>query len=212
MKCILYGGYLVIEGREGIIPFNLREIALQKGWEVKAFVLKSLIDLFNAVYYHQPSVEHKLLFEGLKDTEINLVVVDNIAYLGRRVSDILNFVNELHDRNVALYIQQLDMISLVNGKEDITFKLLLQMMASAVEIEEKEKKRIRRNGIEKAKRQGKYTGRKKGAKASDQKLLEKYKNIIELLKPGNLSLRKIAHQTNHSVNTVQKIKRIISRI
>jgi hypothetical protein len=60
------------------------------------------------------------------------------------------------------------MMLLENGKENITFKLLFQIMATAVEIEEKEKWRIRRKGIENVKLQNKYRGRKPGAKASDQ--------------------------------------------
>jgi DNA invertase Pin-like site-specific DNA recombinase len=209
MNCIVYGGYIVMKGGGATFPHNLLECARQKGWVVKAVIKKNLDDLFNAVHYHQP-VEHKLLFEGLSDNDIQLVVVDNIAYMGRRISDILRFVEDLHIRNVALYIRQLEMMSLENGKENTTFKLLLQMMATAVVIEEREKRRIRLNGIKKAMQEGKYKGRKPGAKASDQELLEKYKSITELLKKGDLSLRKIATQTKHAVNTVHKIKRIIT--
>ena len=52
--------------------------------------------------------------------------------------------------------------------------LLLQMMASGVEIEEKARKERQRKGIEQARLQGKYTGRKTGAITNNKKLLKNF--------------------------------------
>ena len=43
-----------------------------------------------------------------------------------------------------------------------------------------------------------------------EKLKEKYRDIIELMKDSNLSLRQLAARTQYSINTIRRIKKIIS--
>jgi hypothetical protein len=67
-------------------------------------------------------------------------------------------------------------------------------------------------GIKKAKEEGKFLGRKKGTTYTSEKLFNKHKKTINVLKLNpNLSLRKIAklvndNEYNVSPNTVKKIK------
>ena len=63
-------------------------------------------------------------------------------------------------------------------------------------------------GIELAKIKGRYKGRVRGSKESEQKMLEKYKHVVKELKCGT-SLRKTARLCNVSLSTVQKVKKMV---
>jgi len=53
-----------------------------------------------------------------------------------------------------------------------------------------------------------YAGSKKGAKTSPSKLVSKYKNVADHLDKSELSVRRIAGITGHSINTVRKVKQL----
>jgi len=71
------------------------------------------------------------------------------------------------------------------------------------------RKERQRQGIELVKLNNKHKGRKNGSRTSPKRLIEKYADIVDLLKGSDLSLRRIAAITNHSVNTVRRIKSLI---
>jgi hypothetical protein len=63
-------------------------------------------------------------------------------------------------------------------------------------------------GIQLAKFRGIYKGRINGAKTSPSTMLDKYQKISDLIDRSDLSVRRIAGITGHSVNTVRKIKQL----
>ena len=63
-------------------------------------------------------------------------------------------------------------------------------------------------GIQIAKIRQVYKGRINGAKSNPSVLPNKYQNITDLLDKSDLSVRRIAGITEHSVNTVRKIKQL----
>jgi DNA invertase Pin-like site-specific DNA recombinase len=74
---------------------------------------------------------------------------------------------------------------------------------------ENSQRKIRQlEGIQLAKIKQKYNGRRVGARTSPSALLNKYQNVSELIDKSDLSVRRIAGITGHSVNTVIKIKRL----
>ena len=84
----------------------------------------------------------------------------------------------------------------------------MQMFSVGAEMENDLRRQRQIEGIQLAKLNGKYTGRKKGAKADPSIQLEKYKDVVDLLRNSELSQRRIAQITNHSVNTVRKVRLI----
>jgi DNA invertase Pin-like site-specific DNA recombinase len=135
-------------------------------------------------------------------------MTSEISRLGRRVVDVLNFVELLHEKGIALYIQQFNMLTLENGKENPIAKMLLQMLSIGAEMENNQRKIRQREGIQLAMLKGVYKGRVNGARASASALMDKYQNISDLLDKSDLSVRRIAEITGHSINTVRKIKQI----
>jgi DNA invertase Pin-like site-specific DNA recombinase len=71
-----------------------------------------------------------------------LIVVFGVRNLplGRRVVDVLNFVELLYEKGIALYIQQFNMLTIENGKENPVVKMLLQMLSIGAEMENSQRK------------------------------------------------------------------------
>ena len=88
-------------------------------------------------------------------------------------------------------------------------RLLLQVLAIGAEMENDLRKTRQAQGIQLAKMNGVYTGRKVNAKADPGKLLDKYADVADLIKDSNLSLRRISRITSRSINTVRKVKRLL---
>ena len=85
-------------------------------------------------------------------------------------------------------------------------KMLLQMLSIGAEMENNMRQDRQLEGIKLAKLNQKYQGRKRGAKSDPAKLLEKHKDVVDLLKKSDLSLRRIAAISGRSINTVRKVK------
>ena len=81
--------------------------------------------------------------------------VESISRLGRSTKDLLNIIDTLTDKNVTL----------ISHKENIdtntpTGKFMLTVFAALSQLEREQLRQRQREGIEIAKAQGKYTGRK----------------------------------------------------
>jgi len=95
-----------------------------------------------------------------------------------------------------------------NGKENPVAKMLLQMLSIGAEMENSQRKIRQLEGIQLAKIKGVYNGRVNGTKSNPSVLMNKYQNISDLLDKSELSVRRIAGITGHSINTVRKIKQL----
>lgn len=87
--------------------------------------------------------------------EGDTLYVESISRLGRSVKDLLNIIDTLTDKKVTL----------ISHKEKIdtdtpTGKFMLTVFAALSQLEREQLKQRQREGIEIAKAQGKYTGRK----------------------------------------------------
>jgi DNA invertase Pin-like site-specific DNA recombinase len=87
--------------------------------------------------------------------EGDTLYVESISRLGRSTKDLLNIIDTLIDKNVTL----------ISHKESIdtnssTGKFMLTVFAALSQLEREQLKQRQREGIEIAKAQGKYTGRK----------------------------------------------------
>ena len=87
--------------------------------------------------------------------EGDTLYVESISRLGRSTKDLLNIIDTLNDKGVTL----------ISHKEKIdtdtpTGKFMLTVFAALSQLEREQLKQRQREGIEIAKAQGKYTGRK----------------------------------------------------
>lgn len=95
----------------------------------------------------------KAMFDYVREGDT--LYVESISRLGRSTRDLLNIIDTLTDKGVTL----------VSHKENIdtdtpTGKFMLTVFAALSQLEREQLKQRQREGIEIAKAQGKYTGRK----------------------------------------------------
>ena len=184
---------------------NLKQVAIDKGWTVKRVFEETVSGTVKTT----ERKEFNKLLEYSSLNKISIILVSEISRIGRKVVDILTTVETFHKKGIALYIQQFNMLSLEDGKENQMVMMMLQMLSIGAELENNQRRQRQLEGIALAKLQQKYTGRQTGSKADKQKQLEKYSKVVDLLKKSDLSIRRIAGITDRSINTVIKVKKLI---
>lgn len=152
----------------------------------------------------------KELMKAIDDNKINYIIVSSIDRLGRNALDVLKTIELLHTKSVTVFVENLGLESLINKKESATFKLIISVLANISEMERITTLERIREGVAIAKLNGKYKGRVKNTTESQTEFLAKYPKVIQLLKrPVTPSLREIAKLADVTVNTVQKVKRVM---
>ncbi len=205
MESMIYIRVSTEEQKEKRQIVELEKLANKLDYKVK----RKFIDKITGNIKASERSEFKKLLEYIDKYPVDCIIVSEVSRLGRKVSDVLNNVELFHSKGISLYIQNLGHHSLVDGKENSLVKMMLTMMALGAEMEMNYMIERRKQGIALSVAQGKYNGRKKGTKISDEEYLKKYPNAVELLSKG-ISIRKTASILKLSCKTIQKVKRILS--
>lgn len=149
------------------------------------------------------------LLEEISQGNIKYLSVSSIDRLGRGTLNIIETLELLTERGVTLRVDNLGLESLINGKENPTFKLIVSVLANIAEMERTTLRERQLEGIAEAKKRGVYKGREKGTVETTDEVLTRYKEVVRYLRM-NKSLRDIASRCKISVGTVQKVKKMIS--
>lgn len=137
----------------------------------------------------RPKLQEMLEYVREGDT----IYVHSIDRLARSLSDLLELVSNLKARKVSLkfHSENLLFTSEVNHTQD----LMLAMMGAVAQFERAISKERQKEGIEKAKAAGVYTGRVKTINDDA---------IREAMNAPDASYRKVAKALNVSLSTVQR--------
>jgi len=184
---------------------SLKQLAKEKDWTVKRVFEEKVSGTVKST----DRKEFNKLLDYLIQNDIKLVLISEISRIGRKVVDILNVVDTFHKRGIAIYVQQFNMVSMQDGKENPMVMLLLQMMSIGSEMENNLRKIRQSEGIALAKLQQKYNGRVEGSKANKDNQLQKYSDVIDLIQKSDLSIRRIASISGRSINTVRMVKQLL---
>jgi DNA invertase Pin-like site-specific DNA recombinase len=152
----------------------------------------------------------KQLVADIEANKVNYVVVSSIDRLGRNLYDIINTLEYFNSKGVTLRVDNLGLESIVLGKINPTFNLIISVMANVAEMERQTLLERQQEGIAIAKAKGVYKGRLKGTTETDAEVLAKYKDVVKFLKIGK-SLRDVKSRCNVSLATVQKVKQVLSK-
>ena len=125
------------------------------------------------------------------------LIVSELSRLGRSVSQIIAIVDELIKKKVKVIIIKQSMV--INGKNDIATKTMITMFSLFAEIERDLVSERTKNGLNRAKAEGKLIGRPTGNGKS--KLDGKENDIQDLLRKG-VSRNSIAKILNVSWPTL----------
>lgn len=150
----------------------------------------------------------KELIKEIEAKRIDYVSVSSIDRLGRNLYDIISTLEFLKNSKVIIKVDNLGIESLIDGKENQAFKLIVSVMANIAEMERESILERQKEGIAIAKAKGVYKGRELGSKESDTDFLSKYKEVVKSLKKGN-SIRDTAKICSVSLGTVQKVKNLL---
>jgi DNA invertase Pin-like site-specific DNA recombinase len=149
------------------------------------------------------------LLEGVIKGEITYVTVSSIDRLGRSTLDVLQTIETFTQKGVVLKVDNLGLESLVSGKENPTFKLIVSVLANIGEMERQTLRERQLEGIQIAKLKGTYKGREKGTTETREEVLAKYKEVVRLLNRNSYTYKEIAKLSDCSKNTVIKVKKLL---
>lgn len=151
-----------------------------------------------------------LLYNAIAKSEVDYVSVSSIDRLGRNIFDIIKTLEFFNKNGVTLKVDNLGLESMVGGKINPTFNLIVSVMANVAQMERETLLERQKEGIAIAKAKGTYKGRVRGSAESDDEVLAKYKNVVKHL-TGNQSLRNTAKLCDVALGTVQKVKAILKK-
>ena len=154
------------------------------------------------------------LLQDIKDGKITEVKILRIDRLGRNVQDILDTINTIHSYGVPINSLSEGITTLDDkGKVTPTTGLLVNVLSSLSEFFYHQNREKILNGIELAKKQGKYKGRVPNSKEDIDKYMNKpkTKKMLEMLKQGN-SVRSIVRILECSPNSIYKLKKLSQNV
>ena len=151
----------------------------------------------------------KELLQAIEDGVTDFVSVAAVDRLGRNLYDVLTTLEYLNEKGVVLRVDNLGLESMVDGKPNQVFKLIVSVLGNVAEMERANLRERQLEGIAVAKAKGVYKGRQRGSSMDTQQLLEKYRHVTKEIKNHpDLPVRKLAKITSVSVGTAQRIKKI----
>lgn len=170
---------------------------------------KLYIDIISGATPFSQRPQGKKMLEDIETGLIDYISVHSIDRLGRNLFDILATLEFLNEKKIVLKTDNLGIESLINGKPNSAFKLIISVIGNIAEMERESLLERQREGIAIAKAKGIYKGRERGSKETNEQVLDKYKEVVKYLKKGQ-SLRNTAKLCNVSLGTVQKVKKILN--
>jgi DNA invertase Pin-like site-specific DNA recombinase len=144
----------------------------------------------------------------MKAKDVTIIEVAAIDRLGRNLSDILSTLEYFTNKGVDIYIKDQGLHTMVAGKPNPTATMIIQIMASVAEFERKQIRERTAQGIEIAKANGKYKGRKRGAMQPTAKTIEKHAEKIQVIQScinDGKSLLKISNEYNYSRGLIYRL-------
>lgn len=142
------------------------------------------------------------------DVKISKVLVWELSRIGRDVGEVIQTISTLNRLKISLYIKNYNIETLdERGEVNPLSELLLNILNSISQMERTMISSRLRSGLEKYRKAGGKTGRKKGYRKSDDQLLQDHSDIVKYLKKG-FSIRDTMKLTNKSSALVQKVKKV----
>lgn len=152
---------------------------------------KVFVDHCSGNSIDRPSLQQ--MKEYVRDGDI--IHIHSIDRLARNLDDLSMLVSDWNKSGVSVHFHKESLI-FHSGDSNPMSKLMLQMLGAFAQFELSMIKERRREGIAKAKAEGKYTGGKAN--------IDKHKQIVKLRTDG-MSLRKVAVNVGVSLSTVQRV-------
>ncbi|MEP1939486.1 MAG: recombinase family protein [Balneola sp.] len=152
------------------------------------------------------------LISDAKRGLIKELEVHSLDRLGRDAINVLQTIKLFTKLGINVVSKKEGLSTLLeNGEQNPVAKLLVSVLSTIAEIDYNNRREAQREGIERAKAEGKYLGRTEGSTLSDTELIEKHSDIVKELNRGE-SIRRTSKLTGKSAGTVQKVKKALKNL
>jgi DNA invertase Pin-like site-specific DNA recombinase len=155
-------------------------------------------------------IEFTKMVAFAKSQNIHSVFCWELSRIGRNTIEVLTTIEELNSIGVNTYIHNLSLNTLESGKINLLTDFLLKILASVNDMESNQIKQRLTSGYIAHVNKGGAVGRPSDTKESEEKFLEKHKEVIKMLKK-NIPIRVIMQITQTSSATVLKVKSTIKK-
>lgn len=184
---------------------ELRKFAIDRGYTVCMFFEEKISG--RKANLDRPVLLNCLEYCTNLQNKVDMLLVTEISRLGRSTLELLKALDTLHRHKVSVYIQNLNIETLLPDKTVNPLSSLITTLLGELAAMERQNILDRLNSgralyIEK----GGRLGRNPGSKKSLERKREEYKEAIALLKKG-YSIRNVAKLTGRAVSTIQIIKK-----
>lgn len=184
---------------------DLQKFAVDRGYTVCAVFEEKISG--RKANLDRPVLLHCLEYCTEPQNQVDMLLVTEISRLGRSTLELLKALDMLHRNKVSVYIQNLNIETLLPDKTVNPLSSLITTLLGELAAMERQGILDRLNSgralyIEK----GGRLGRNPGSIKSREQKKEEYKEAISLLKKG-YSIRNVAKLTGKAVSTIQIIKK-----
>lgn len=184
---------------------DLQKLAADRGYTVCA-VFEEKISGCKAIV-ERPVLLGCLDFCTDAQNHVDMLLVTEVSRLGRSTLEMLKALDMLHKHKVSVYIQNLNIETLLPDKTVNPLSSLITTLLGELAAMERQGILDRLNsGRALYIQKGGRLGRNPGSFKSREQKKEEYKEAISLLKKG-YSIRNVAKLTGRAVSTIQTIKK-----
>lgn len=209
-KAIVYGRVSTSKKQDVKRQFiNLEKFANAKGFKIEKYFSDSITG--KSLTTEREGFTKMVTY--IKDHSIDTLFISEISRIGRRVSSVTYTIEQLvEEHGVTIVVQhprEMTFASDENGNIDIIQKSMLMMLSLGAEMELHYQQARRLEGIEIAKKENKYKGRVAGSSYSNEQLLSRHSDIVNMLNHSTLPDTKIHEITGKGLSTVKRVKKIL---
>lgn len=155
----------------------------------------------------------KELIRDIRDKLVSQVTVQDVSRLGRNLLDVISTLSYMHENGVTIYVHNIGMYSMIDGKENPAFKMVVTILANIAETELSTLRERQLEGVRNAQAKGGvYKGRVKGSGMTNEERCASHPDIVKYFnrnkRKGNTnptSYRDIAKITGKNLSTVQRV-------
>jgi DNA invertase Pin-like site-specific DNA recombinase len=116
------------------------------------------IDFITGMSKFSSRPKAKELMQDIESGQIAQVTVQDISRLGRNLIDIITTLEWMHSKGVVIYVQNLGLYSMEDGKESSTFKMVISTFVNFAEMELATLRVRQANSVKDALSRGVYRG------------------------------------------------------
>lgn len=193
---------------------DLTDYAVYKGYEVLGVYTEHISGakkngerpvLREAIERCKVKAQNQIPDSGMRSCVI--LLVSELSRLGRNAFEVLETVKELADFGINLYMQKEQMTLLGDdGKPSIFAPIMLATLSTCAQLEHDNISFRLNSGRKQYVAKGGRLGRSTGSTKSQDKKMEEYREVINLLNKG-YAIRDVAKLTGKGISTVQRVKK-----